>query len=81
MADYRVVLVPATPDEVPEDQILQDVDIVVNQMGWITFTNTRREPVALFNPAGVRYVARFEGDAAALPELVDEVPEDARLVN
>lgn len=81
MADYKVVLVPSNETEILADLLFESVDIVINQMGWLTFTNDRREPVAIFNPAGIRYVVRCDGNVAELPELVDDLPDDVRLVN
>lgn len=81
MANYKVVLVPSNDTEILDDQLFNDVDIVINQMGWLTFTNARREPVAIFNPAGIRYVVRVEDNLGELPELVDDLPTNIRLVN
>lgn len=82
MADYKVILVPTNAEEQTQALILEQVDVGWNQLGWLTFTNEQREPIASFTPGSVRFFIRVDGnEIEELPELVDEIPSNVVSIN
>ena len=59
-ANYVVYLVPTATEnsDIMEAIRIRDADLGYNQLGWLVFSDSNREPIACFTPGTVRYVLK-----------------------